>query len=118
MPPPQQLGEHNEVRAPKTLPAPCTRGKLDCKGVAQSPSGTLKRTQESERDPLRETDPNIRNILSRRQWCKETVFELALRIPFMIRDPSASPAAVGSTTRVFAENVRLTLRPGQRVFWM
>ena len=39
------------------------------------------------------------------EWCKETVFELALRIPFMIRYPGADPAAVGGTTRVFAENI-------------
>lgn len=39
------------------------------------------------------------------EWCKETVFELALRIPFLIRYPGADTAAVGGTTRVFAENI-------------
>jgi hypothetical protein len=43
--------------------------------------------------------------LARRHRCKETVFELALRIPFMIRYPGAHPAAIGGTTRVFAENI-------------
>ena len=41
------------------------------------------------------------------EWCKETVFELSLRIPFMIRLPRAaggSPTPPG-TTRVFAENI-------------
>ena len=39
------------------------------------------------------------------EWCKETVFELSLRIPFMIRDPRAHGAAVGGRSRVFAENI-------------
>ena len=39
------------------------------------------------------------------EWCKETVFELALRIPLMIRFPGADPSSIGSTTRVFAENI-------------
>lgn len=37
--------------------------------------------------------------------CKETVFELSLRIPFIIHDPLAAPTAVGGSTRVFAENI-------------
>jgi iduronate 2-sulfatase len=38
------------------------------------------------------------------EWCKETVFELSLRIPLIIRDPLAV-VAPGSTSRVFAENI-------------
>jgi hypothetical protein len=41
------------------------------------------------------------SIPEHNEWCKETVFELALRIPFMIRFPGAEPSTVGSTTRVF-----------------
>lgn len=43
-------------------------------------------------------------MLHYQEWCKETVFELSLRIPFLIRDP-LSVVKPGSTTRVFAENI-------------
>jgi arylsulfatase A-like enzyme len=39
------------------------------------------------------------------RYCKETVFELSLRIPFVIRDPRASQLSIGGSTRVFAENI-------------
>jgi iduronate 2-sulfatase len=41
------------------------------------------------------------------EWCKTTLFELALHIPFMIRDPRASApyGHSGAVTAAFAENI-------------
>ena len=39
------------------------------------------------------------------EWCKTTLFELAVHIPFMIRDPRAPHGHTGERTMAFAENV-------------
>ena len=39
------------------------------------------------------------------EWCKTTLFELAVHIPFMIRDPRAPHGNTGERTMAFAENV-------------
>ena len=46
-------------------------------------------------------------VAQHNEWCKTTLFELALHIPFMIRDPrpSAPYGHSGAVTAAFAENI-------------
>lgn len=47
----------------------------------------------------------LRQLGEHNEWCKTTLFELAVHIPFMIRDPRAKHGHSGERTMNFAENI-------------